>query len=131
MRRAAVVPALSLRRRLILQLMAVAAVLAAVFYLAVRETADRAAAASQDAILGAAAATVADAQRGTDEGVEIERPVATFSLLGAVGQDRLFWRIVTGDPQSPDGAATLTGYDDLPLPPAPPPPQAARFWDAG
>ncbi|HMO06260.1 MAG TPA: sensor histidine kinase N-terminal domain-containing protein, partial [Paracoccaceae bacterium] len=130
MRGGAVVAGLSLRRRLILQLLAVAAVLTAVFYLAVRETADRAAAASQDAILGAAAATVADALRGTDEGVEIDLPAATFSMLGAVGQDRLFWRIAVDNPQAPGGVSTLTGYDDLPLPPDPPPPQAARFWDA-
>jgi two-component system, OmpR family, sensor histidine kinase TctE len=99
----------SLRRRLIWQLLAGAAVMALALFLAVRTTAERAAEASQDSILVAATASVADGLRGTDEGVEIDLSQATFSMLGAAGQDRLFWRIVVG-------GETLTGYDDLPLP---------------
>mgnify|MGYP005845583425 CR=1 FL=1 len=103
----------SLRLRLILQLLAGAAVMALALYLAVRTTAARATEAFQDAILTAATVSVADGLRGTDEGVELELNRATFSMLAAAGQDRLFWRVEVG-------GATLTGYDDLPMPPAPP-----------
>ena len=99
----------SLRRRLILQLLAGAAVMALALYLAVRTAAERATEASQDAILTAAADSVADGLRGTEDGVEIDLNRATFSMVAAAGQDRLFWRVEVG-------GQTLTGYDDLPLP---------------
>jgi two-component system sensor histidine kinase TctE len=99
----------SLRRRLLLQLLAGAAIMALALYFAVRTTAERATEASQDAILIAAAASVADGLRGTEEGAEIDLNRATFSMVAAAGQDRLFWRIEVG-------GETLTGYDDLPLP---------------
>ena len=102
-------PAPSLRWRLIVQLLAGAAVMALALYLAVRTTAHRATEAAQDAILSAAAAAVADGLRGTDDGVEIELNRATFSMVAAAGQDRLFWRVEVG-------GQALTGYDDLPLP---------------
>lgn len=104
-----VAPGPSLRRRLILQLLAGAAVMSVALYLAVRTAAERAAGASQDAILVAAAASVADGLRGTEAGIEIELSHATFSMLAAAGQDRIFWRVLVG-------AETLTGYGDLPLP---------------
>lgn len=103
----------SLRRRLLVQLLAGAAVMALALYFAVRTTADRATEAAQDAILMAATASVADGLRGTDTGVEIDLNRATFSMVAAAGQDRLFWRVEVG-------AETLTGYDDLPLPAARP-----------
>ena len=99
----------SLPQRLILQLLAGGAIMALALYLAVRTTADRATEAAQDAILTAAAASVADGLRGTEEGVEIDLNRATFSMVAAAGQDRLFWRVEVG-------GQTLTGYDDLPLP---------------
>lgn len=99
----------SLRRRLLVQLLAGAAIMALALYVAVRTTAERATEASQDAILMAATVSVADGLRGTDEGVELELNRATFSMVAAAGQDRLFWRVEVG-------GETLTGYDDLPLP---------------
>ncbi len=123
MRGAAATIGPSLRRRLIWQLLAGAAVMALALYLAVRTTAEQAAQASQDSILLAATASVADGLRGTDEGVEIDLSQATFSMLGAVGQDRLFWRIVVG-------GDTLTGYDDLPLPQVAPTGPAPTVYSA-
>lgn len=107
----AVATAPSLRRRLILQLLVGAAIMALALFFAVRTTADRATEAAQDAILLAAAASIADGLRGTEEGVEIDLNRATFSMVAAAGQDRLFWRVEVG-------GETLTGYDDLPLPAA-------------
>ena len=99
----------SLRRRLVLQLLALAAVIAILLYFTARSTANQAAEATQDAILGAATATIADQLRGTEAGVDIDLAYSTFSMLGAMGQDRLFYRILV------DGK-TVTGYADLPLP---------------
>ena len=113
----------SLRRRLILQLLAGAAVMALALYLAVRTTATAATEAAQDAILTAAAAAVADGLRGTEDGVEIELNRATFSMVAAAGQDRLFWRVQVG-------GQALTGYDDLPLPPRQPDGAQPVVYDA-
>jgi two-component system sensor histidine kinase TctE len=111
----------SLRARLVLQLLVVAAVLAVLLYFTVRATADRAAEATQDAILGAATISIAEQLRATEGGVEVDLAYATFSMLGAMGQDRLFYRIdINGE--------TVTGYDDLPLPALRPATLSAEFY---
>ena len=111
----------SLRRKMVLQLLVVAACLAVLLYFTIRSTADQAAEATQDAILGAATTSIAEQLRGTEDGVEIDLAYATFSMLGAIGQDRLFYRIdISGE--------TVTGYEDLPLPDDPPTSLAASFY---
>jgi len=97
----------SIRRRLVLQLLAVAAVLSVLLYFMVRTVARDAVQSSQDSILGAATLEIADRLRATDRGVEVDIPYSAFSMLGSLGQDRVFYRIVT------DGK-TITGYPDLP-----------------
>ena len=65
----------SLRARLVLQLLVVAAVLAVLLFFTVRYTADRAAEATQDAILGAATTSVAEQLRAVlDAGRDRPRP---------------------------------------------------------
>lgn len=113
----------SLKRRLLVQLLAGAALMAVVLYIAVRTTAVSATEASQDAILLAATASIADGLRGTDEGLELDLNRATFSMVAASGQDRLFWRVEVG-------AETLTGYDDLPLPTIRPSAAQGVFYNA-
>jgi len=105
----AFLPSGSLRAKLVVQLLVVAAVLAVALYFTVRSTADRAAEAAQDAILGAATTSIAEQLRATDDAIEVDLAYATFSMLGAMGQDRLFYRIDIG-------GETVTGYEDLPLP---------------
>lgn len=100
----------SIRRRLVLQLLVVAAVLAVLLYFSVRTVADDAVETSQDSILGAATMAVADQLRGADGGVEIDIPYSAFSMLGSISQDRVFYRIVVA-------GETVTGYTDLPDPP--------------
>jgi two-component system sensor histidine kinase TctE len=102
----------SIRRRLIWQMLAVAAVLSALLYLSVRTVADAAVETTQDRILGAAVIAIAEELRGGRDGVEIDIPYAAFSMLGAVGNDRIFYRILVN-------GETVTGYDDLPLSNAP------------
>lgn len=111
----------SIRRRLILQLLAAAALLSALLYFSIRTVADAAVETTQDGILGAAATAVAEQLRGTDEGVEIDIPYSAFSMLGATGEDRVFYRILVG-------GETVTGYPDLPLPPRATRPLAPVFY---
>ena len=102
-------PAGSIRQRLVLILLVVAAVLAGLLYLSVRTVADAAVETTQDAILGAATVAIAEELRGGEDGITVEIPYAAFSMLGATGQDRVFYRILVGE-------ETVTGYADLPLP---------------
>jgi two-component system, OmpR family, sensor histidine kinase TctE len=113
----------SLRRRLVLQLLGVAAVLAVFLYVSVRVASNDAAEATQDAILGAATTAIAEQLRATETEVEIDLPYSTFSMLGAMGEDRLFYRIDVGQD-------TVTGYDDLPLPPNTPTSLSPEFYYA-
>lgn len=98
----------SIRQRLILQLLVLVAVLSWVLYLSVRTVAGSAVETTQDAILGSATIAIAEELRGGDDGVAIDIPYTAFSMLGATGEDRVFYRILV------DGA-TVTGYEDLPL----------------
>lgn len=99
----------SLRQRLLLQLLAIAALLSAVLYLTVRTVAGQAAEATQDSVLASATTIIAEQLRAGADGVEIDLPYEAFSVLGSISEDRVFYRIVAG-------GQTLTGYDDLPLP---------------
>jgi len=99
----------SLGRRLLVQLLLVAAILSALLYLAVRAVANQAAESSHDNILGASAAAIAE-QLGTGaDGIVIDIPYSAFSMLGAISDDRVFYRIDINE-------TTATGYEDLPLP---------------
>lgn len=102
----------SIRRRLVLQLLVVAAILSGLLYFTVRSVANQAVEATQDSILGSAAIAIAEELRGGDEALVIDIPYAAFSMLGAVGEDRVFYRILADD-------RTETGYADLPLPQRP------------
>ena len=103
----------SIRRRMVIQLLLVAAILSALLYLSVRSVAFSAVETTQDRILGAATLAIAEELRGGAEGVSVDIPYAAFSMLGAIGEDRVFYRILIA-------GETVTGYDDLPLPENPP-----------
>jgi two-component system sensor histidine kinase TctE len=99
----------SLGRRLLLQLLLVAAVLSALLYLAVRSVANQAAIAAHDNILGASATAIAEQLSASDGEVLIDIPYSAFSMLGTISEDRVFYRIDSN-------RETITGYEDLPLP---------------
>jgi len=111
----------SLRRRLVVQLLGLAAVLAVLLFAAVRISTERASEATLDAILGAATIAMAEEIRSAEGGAVIDLSPATFSMLAAMGDERIFYRVDLG-------AATLTGYDDLPLPEAVPATLAPGFY---
>lgn len=100
-------PVRSLRRRLVAQLLALAAVLGLGLYLAVLFSAERAAEATMDEILGAATLSMAANLRAAGDEVTIDLPPGTLSMLSATGQERLFYRFALGD-------TVLSGYEDLP-----------------
>ena len=97
----------SLRARLVVQVLVVSAVLAVALSYTVRRIAADASEATQDAILGAATTAIADQVRSGGDGIEVDLPYATFAMLGAMGQESLYYRIDAG-------GVVLTGYDDLP-----------------
>ncbi|RMC32421.1 sensor histidine kinase [Paracoccus alkanivorans] len=113
----------SLRRRLVWQFVALSGLLVLALFFAVRFAAERASRASQDAILEAAVISIGDGLRAVDEGLELDLPYATFSMLGAMGDERVFYSLTTKE-------RLITGYDNLPLPPEIPGDLSPVFWDA-
>ncbi len=99
----------SIRRRLFFQLAGVAALLSLAFFVVVRGVAESAAEATQDNILAASAIAIADSLRSENGDVFLELPYSAISMLGSVGEDRVFYRVSTIE-------KTLTGYADLPPP---------------
>lgn len=99
----------SIRRRLFLQLAAIAALLSVVLFLVMRALAASAVEATQDGILAASATSIADALRSEDGAITLDMPYSALSMLGTINEDRVFYRVVV------DGE-TLTGYEDLPPP---------------
>lgn len=100
----------SIRRRLVIQLAAIAALLSVALFLSVRSVAERAAADTQDNVLAASATSIADALYSEGGQIRLELPYSALSMLGTIGQDRVFYRVMA------DGAP-LTGYADLPVAP--------------
>ncbi|WP_185803335.1 sensor histidine kinase [Pontivivens nitratireducens] len=87
----------------------VAAILSVAFFVIVRSVAEQAAESTQDDILSASATAIADSLRSEGSNVMLDLPYSALSMLGTLSEDRVFYRVFTGD-------GTLTGYDDLPLP---------------
>ena len=102
-------PTGSIRRRLVVQLGLIAALLSVAFFLAIRVVAEGAATDTQDNILAASATSIAEAVYSDSGEVRLELPYSAITMLSTVSEDRVFYRVLV------DGK-TLTGYDDLPLP---------------
>lgn len=113
----------SLRGRLVWQFVALSLVLVVALFFAVRLAAERASRASQDAVLGAAVIAVADAIRPVDDGLAFDLPYAAFSMLGAMGNERIFYSLSIGPRH-------VSGYEDLPSPPVPAEALSPVFYSA-
>lgn len=98
----------SIGRRLTLLLAGVAALLAVLSWAMVTGFARQAAERTQDNVLAASAATIAETLRSDRGEVRLELPYSAFAMLGAISEDRVFYRVAAGD-------AHLTGYADLPV----------------
>lgn len=99
----------SIGRRLTLLLAVVAALLSLLSWGVVTTLARQAAERAQDNVLAASATTIAETLRSDAGEVFLELPYSAFSMLGAISEDRVFYRVTAG----PDH---LTGYSDLPTP---------------
>ncbi|WP_264212305.1 sensor histidine kinase [Leisingera thetidis] len=96
----------SIRRRLLLQLVGSAALLAALLFFAVLGFVRTVAEESHDRILLASAASILESVSVQSGELTADIPYAALSMLGNVSDDRVFYRVA-----SPDGV--ITGYPDL------------------
>lgn len=99
----------SIGRRLTLLLSVVAALLSLLSWGVVTTLARQAAERAQDNVLAASATTIAETLRSDQGEVLLELPYSAFSMLGAISEDRVFYRVSAGSDH-------LTGYADLPAP---------------
>ncbi len=99
-------PSWPIARKLTLFLAAIVALLALVSWGMVTSFAREAAGRTQDNILAASATSIAETLRSEGGQVRLELPYAAFSMLGAISEDRVFYRVAAGDD-------VLTGYADL------------------
>jgi len=97
----------SIRRRLTLQLLGSAAILAVVLFAIVFNFARQIGAESQDRILAASAAAILESSQVVAGEVLVDIPYSAFTMLENSSDDRVFYRITQ------DGV-WLTGYEDLP-----------------
>ena len=100
---------LSIRNRLLIQLGCVAFAISLCLFLITRIVVLQAITATQDGLLTAAIQSVIDKIYVVENSVSVDLPYDTFSLLGALGEDRIFYRI-------DDNGQFLTGYLDFPMP---------------
>jgi two-component system sensor histidine kinase TctE len=104
-----VIPRGSIGRRLTLLLAGVAALLSLLSWGMVTGLARQAAERTQDNVLAASAITIAETLRSEQGEVRLELPHSAFSMLDAIGEDRVFYRVTAA-------GELLTGYADLPPP---------------
>ena len=100
----------SLRNRLAVTLIGGAAILTLLFYLVIRNYAAQIAQQGQDSILQASVSSILAAATIRNGAVEMDIPYASFSMLGTVTDDRVFYVIYQDE-------KVLSGYEHLPLAP--------------
>ncbi|MEM7490356.1 MAG: sensor histidine kinase [Pseudomonadota bacterium] len=98
----------SIGRRLTLLLAGIAALLSVLSWAMVSTLARQAAERAQDNVLAASVTTIAETLRPEAGEVRLDLPHSAFSMLGAISEDRVFYRVAAG-------ADVLTGYPDLPV----------------
>lgn len=108
----------SIRRRLLVSLLAGAAVLAVVLYFVVQSVARQVARQSQDNVLAASALSIIDSARFPAGEVAVDLPYSALSMLDSVTDERVFYAIRLQE-------EFLSGYDALPEAAGPPSGSAA------
>ena len=97
----------SIYRRLMLQLVGSAAILAAILFVLFQSFARQLAVESQDTTLQASASAILESVSIQQGAVVADIPYAALAMLGNVSDDRVFYQISRG-------TQVLTGYDGLP-----------------
>ncbi|SHH86791.1 sensor histidine kinase [Marivita hallyeonensis] len=110
----------SIGRRLTFLLAGVAALLSVLSWWMVSGLAREAAERTQDNVLAASATAIAETLRSEQGEVRLELPYSAFSMLGAISEDRVFYRVMAGQD-------LLTGYAGLPALSDPPSPGQVAF----
>ena len=99
----------SIRHRLLLSLLASAALLAFVVYFVVQSVARQVAQESQDNVLAASALSILDSARLSGGEISIDLPYSALSMLDSISDERVFYAIHLE-------SEFLSGYADLPEP---------------
>ena len=97
----------SIRRRLLIALLAGAAILTIAVYFMVLSVARQVAQESQDNVLSASVISILDSARYSNGEINVDLPYSALSMLGNVSDERVFYAIRLGD-------VFLSGYRDLP-----------------
>ena len=99
---------ISLRWRLLVPLIITAIITSALLYFTMRQVTKQAVQATQEALLEKAVTSILEQTRFTENNVEIDLPYNIFTMLGAISEDKVYYRVDL------DGLF-LTGYEDLRL----------------
>ena len=102
----------SIRRTLLIYLGALSLIGAVLLFLAARSYGRSAADRPYDHLLVASALSIADSVALVDGQWQVDLPYAALDLLAMAPEDRVFYRVAGAE------GATITGYADLPAPPA-------------
>ena len=103
---------ISVRRRLLATLLALFAAALAALYLLVRGYAHQTADTTYDQLLRASVLSIADSLQLVQGEWRMDMPYASLALLEQAPRDRVFYRVVA------TGGELVSGYADLPAPPA-------------
>ncbi|WP_421783330.1 sensor histidine kinase [Kiloniella litopenaei] len=99
----------SLRRRLLLWLLGVLAIISVLMLFEVRSSASKAANEAYDRVLLGSALAIAERVVVVGEQLEVDVPYVALEMLTSAAQDRVFYQVVG------PGNSFITGYDDLPV----------------
>jgi len=102
----------SVRRRLLAMLLALFVAGLGAIYLLVRGYAHQTADTTYDQLLRASALSMADSLQLVQGDWQMDMPYASLALLEQAPRDRVFYRVAAA------GGALISGYGDLPTPPA-------------
>ena len=98
---------LSIKSRLLLQSAFVVFAISIFLFIVIRLVLSQAVTATQDGLLTAAANSIINKIYVIDGQVSVDLPYDTFSFLGAIGEDTIFYRLE-------ENGQVITGYNDLP-----------------
>jgi len=101
-------PVTSIRRRLILSLLACIATVALILFVIVQSYASQLAADSQDKILQASVTSILDEISINNGDVLVDIPYSSLSMLGTLSDDRVYYQVTRDN-------KPITGYEDLPV----------------
>ena len=101
-------PNLSIKQRLVLQLVIVSILIAFSLFFLIKNITNQVMTTTQDRLLTASLNSIIDKFYTSNKDISLDLPYDTFSLLGAISEDKLFYKIDYND-------KFLTGYQKFPM----------------